>query len=369
MRNLLKVSALALLACGVLIACQDDETIGEKVNFANSNSVQLVEITENNEIIPVTSTRSDAGSASNLALRFASEEDYQKTLRNIESRDISYRLRFSDSLGLTSMQKLLQLADEELENIGANALSENDFRDKYNVYKEKYAKYFVFNQVDKSDLSAYMPEGDKSASFVVGFGHQVVIGDKVMEIAYNQKMCKNDSLLYASDLQVYENNPDVVTRATNEKIPVNNFIVKNGKKKTIFRFEPTRHNREFNVHFGAQKKMWYGWKRDPARDFYFKFGVSNFQYVVAGAAGHSVWTNVPEYNYSFLGSGGDTDVMTIGRGIGGDVSGNAYIWTDQTIERDANKNVALIKVNGKQYPKGDTNKALPCELFWGNGTY
>lgn len=40
-------------------------------------------------------------------------------------------------------------------------------------------------------------------------------------------------------------------------------------------------------------------EKDPARDFYLKFSVSNFQYVVAGAGGHPVWTSSPEYIYSF----------------------------------------------------------------------
>lgn len=61
-------------------------------------------------------------------------------------------------------------------------------------------------------------------------------------------------------------------------------------------------------------------EKDPARDFYLKFGVSNFQYVVAGAGGHPVWTNSPEYIYSFLGAKGKVN-MTIGRGLGGNIEG------------------------------------------------
>src|SRR5699024_5544745 len=121
------------------------------------------------------STRNNVSSASNLALKFASEADYLAALRDIEERDLAGKLHFADSLGLTSLQKLLQLADDELESIGANALNESDFRNKYNVYKEKYSKYFVFNQVDKSDLSAYMPDGDERASFLVGIGYKVVV--------------------------------------------------------------------------------------------------------------------------------------------------------------------------------------------------
>ncbi|UVR30569.1 hypothetical protein NXW46_04405 [Bacteroides fragilis] len=114
--------------------------------------------------------------------------------------------------------------------------------------------------------------------------------------------------------------------------------------------------------------MWYGWKKDPARDFYLKFGVSNFQYVVAGAGGHPVWTNSPEYIYSFLGAKGKVN-MTIGRGLGGNIEGKAYVWTDQTIEKDAKGNVIMELVNKRPYPKGNINNSLPCKLSWANGTY
>ena len=150
---------------------QDDQIVDQKVSLDNSNTIQLVEITDNNEVVPVTSTRNNVSSASNLALKFASEADYLAALRDIEERDLAGKLHFADSLGLTSMQKLLQLADDELESIGANALNESDFRNKYNVYKENI-QVFCLNQVDKSDLSAYMPDGDERASFLVGIGYK-----------------------------------------------------------------------------------------------------------------------------------------------------------------------------------------------------
>ena len=124
-KSLLKVSSFTLLLAGWLCAsCQDDQIVDQKVSLDNSNTIQLVEITDNNEVVPVTSTRNSVSSASNLALKFASEADYLAALRDIEERDLAGKLHFADSLGLTSMQKLLQLADDELESIGANALNE-----------------------------------------------------------------------------------------------------------------------------------------------------------------------------------------------------------------------------------------------------
>ena len=367
-KSLLKVSSFTLLLAGWLCAsCQDDQIVDQKVSLDNSNTIQLVEITDNNEVIPVTSTRNNVSSASNLALKFASEADYLAALRDIEERDLAGKLHFADSLGLTSMQKLLQLADDELESIGANAVNESDFRNKYNVYKEKYSKYFVFNQVDKSDLSAYMPDGDERASFLVGIGYKVVVGNRVERIDFYQRMSVEDSLLFANDSSIAA---QPFTRALKPEAewPVNSFNERPfDGKKTVFNFRPTS-GREFEIHLGAQKKMWYGWKKDPARDFYLKFGVSNFQYVVAGAGGHPVWTNSPEYIYSFLGAKGKVN-MTIGRGLGGNIEGKAYVWTDQTIEKDAKGNVVMELVNKRPYPKGNINNSLPCKLSWANGTY
>ena len=68
-KSLLKVSSFALLLGGWLCACQDDQIVDQKVSLDHSNTIQLVEITDNNEVIPVTSTRGNVGSASNLAQR------------------------------------------------------------------------------------------------------------------------------------------------------------------------------------------------------------------------------------------------------------------------------------------------------------
>ena len=88
-KSLLKVSSFTLLLAGWLCAsCQDDQIVDQKVSLDNSNTIQLVEITDNNEIVPVTSTRNNVSSASNLALKFASEADYLAALRDIEERVI-----------------------------------------------------------------------------------------------------------------------------------------------------------------------------------------------------------------------------------------------------------------------------------------
>lgn len=367
-KNLLKVTTFALLLCGTMISCQEDENMEFNKDPQLDMKVRLVEIGENNAILPVKETRSASLEQTlNYALQFDSEEAYREILTKMETMNHQQKIAFTDALGLVSMQKLLKIADEELETIGAEALNENDFRSKYKVYKEKYSKYFVFNSVDELDLSPYMPDGDEAVSYLVSIDHNMVIGDKVTEITFTQKMNENDSLLFASGVQVES---FLRTRSSTDESewPVNHFIEKPfSGKKTIFRFEPIG-GREFGLHLGAQKKLWYGWKTDTARDFYFKLGASNFQYVISGIAGQPVWTNSPEYIYCYLNPGGKINI-TIGRGLGGDVKGKAYIWTDQTIEKDSKGNVVLEVVNGRNYPKGNTDKSLPCLLNWANGTY
>lgn len=77
-KNSLKVSAFALLLCGALFSCTQDEVVNEKVNASAGNFIQLVVITDNNEIIPVSETRNETAFNPSYALKFASERDYQE---------------------------------------------------------------------------------------------------------------------------------------------------------------------------------------------------------------------------------------------------------------------------------------------------
>lgn len=366
MKHLFKVSTFALLLCSAMISCQEDEVVYEKANSGGSNSVQLVEITGKGEVVPI--TRNSGETDGNYALKFASEKVYRETVAQLKQMNETERLAFTSSLGLISLQNLLSIADDELETIGAKATDKTDFRVKYKAYKEKYSEYFIFNSVDDLDLSPYMPDGDETLSYLVGKNRIMVIGDKIEEVNFVRRMGESDSLLFASGIEAKS---VVTTRSlpAEKKWPENNFIeYPFDGKKTTFSFTPIGITKEFKLHLGAQKKMWYGWKKDPKRNFYLKFGVSNFQYVISGAAGHPVWTNSPEYIYSFLGAKGKVN-MTIGRGTGGDVKGNAYVWTDQTIEKDAKGNVAIEVVNRQNYPKGDIEKSLPCLLNWPHDRY
>lgn len=366
MKHLFKVSTFALLLCSAMISCQEDELVNEKVNSGENNSVQLVEIIGDGEVVPV--TRNSGETDGNYALKFVSEKAYQETVAKLKQMNETERLAFTSSLGLTSLQNLLSIADDELETIGAKATDETDFRVKYEAYKEKYSEYFIFNSVDDLDLSPYMPDGDEIPSYLVGENHIMVIGDKIEEVNFIRRMGESDSLLFASGIEAKS---VVTTRSLPDeaKWPENDFIeYPFDGKKTTFSFTPIGITKEFKLHLGAQKKMWYGWKKDPKRDFYLKFGVSSFQYVDVGIAGQPVWSNSPQYIYSFLGAKGKVNV-TIGRVTGGHVKGKAYVWTDQTIEKDAKGNVATEVVNKQNYPKGNIEKSLPCLLNWPQSRY
>lgn len=197
-KNSLKVSAFALLLCGALFSCTQDEVVNEKVNASAGNFIQLVVITDNNEIIPVSETRNETAFNPSYALKFASERDYQETLQRIKGMSMEERLAFADSLGLTSLSKLLTIADDELAEIDSLATSEADFKTKYKEYQKKYSKYFVFNDVDLEDASPYIPDGDEYASYLVGINHSVVIGDKVNKIVYSDQMSPMDKALFAN---------------------------------------------------------------------------------------------------------------------------------------------------------------------------
>ena len=70
-----------------------------------------------------------------LALQFISESDYQSTITEISHMTAKERLEYVDNF--ISLQKLANEADMELDEIGAVATSEADFRKKYAQYDRK----------------------------------------------------------------------------------------------------------------------------------------------------------------------------------------------------------------------------------------
>lgn len=209
---------LASLMLITLHSCSQDELESTPIN--EPQDIKVVHIIDGN--VSTASTRTNDANYATMALQFNSEAEVQKLLDDLEEMSIDERLKFTDSLGFISLEKLLRIADEELDSLGASATSESDFRVKHAAYKEKYSNFFIFNNQQEDDLSPYIPtseEGDIYA-FLVGENRKIVIGNVIYDITFSDTMREEDALLYCNNLK---NSSEVSTRA--ENIPVNSFKI------------------------------------------------------------------------------------------------------------------------------------------------
>lgn len=141
---------LASLMLITLHSCSQDELESTPIN--EPQDIKVVHIIDGN--VSTASTRTNDANYATMALQFNSEAEVQKLLDDLEEMSIDERLKFTDSLGFISLEKLLRIADEELDSLGASATSESDFRVKHAAYKEKYSN-FSFSTINKRMI--YLP--------------------------------------------------------------------------------------------------------------------------------------------------------------------------------------------------------------------
>lgn len=347
MKTTLGLVAFMLLS---LSSCNQDD--GEVLVNSENQSLKVVNIVDGK--ILSGDMKAVGGDVNTMALQFPSEAELQNTLDKLSNMSVDERIAFTDNLGFVSLEKLLKIADEELDNIGGAATSETDFRTKYSTYKKKYGKMFVFNSTNSDDLSPYIPastENDKLAYLVSG-NYSIVIGSSIHEVGFSNNMREEDNLVYNKE-----------ESAQTRSVPVNGFIIKVGSKKTIFDAEikstvlsSTVTRKQMQYHFGAQKKMWYGWKRDSARDLIFTDLAMNL-------TGHYDRRHFTEAKGNFNFTGGYTDLRA---GLVKEFTGTVYVWTDQTVEHDGNGNIIYIDSAPVLYrrPLCYENKAYACQISY-----
>lgn len=352
-------NALLFGAFLLVLSCSDEENVaGGNPDVANCE-VKVVQVSNDGCVKAI--TRSDNVPVENLALQFKSETEFQRFLSIMKKKSHDERIHTIASIGMTSLEELLVMADKELDAIGEQAKDEADFRLKYNRYKDRYKKVFVFNENKDDDLSIYIPASSNDLnSYIAGPNKMVVIGDRVDTIPFKQEMRDGDKFLFASSLPEY--NEKASTRAFPTEDGVNGFIKRDGSKKYIFGVSLVGYSSEVNMHFGAQKKMWYGWKRDNNRDFFAKVAIDNFEYAFYDGAG-VYYVGSPRDVYDAYGTGNHTFIL--GRCLGNlDVvcRGSACLWTDYTAERDGNGKYIIDKVNGRNMQRLLNDKAYSCKI-------
>lgn len=242
MTKLLLLSVIALVA----MSCQD-EAANLKIDNPSQHpqKFQVVQITDQGEIIPTGNSKTRSSEQGETALQFTTEADYQLCLTEISNMSAKERLAFVNSNDFISLQELAVIADDELEMIGNEATSESDFKAKYSKYVEKYKGLLITNQYDDEDLSLYVPDGDNISTYFINSNRKVVIGNKVKEISISDDMSVSDKAIYAYTPLAGETNI----------FHFQNFI--RDEKKTTGRVELLS-STGIDVHVGCQKKMWYG---------------------------------------------------------------------------------------------------------------
>lgn len=343
---MLSVAALS----GLMFACQNEDALVETSQA--SKPIEVVNLVSGKIV------RGVADDVTTQALSFATENDYQSTLAKLKTMSSEEKLALTDQLGFVSLQKLAEIADEELEKIADEATDENDFRTKYAEYKAKYSPYLAFNKYDETDLSAYVPEGDNESSYLVGANHALLINQNVKTIDFTNEMNAVDKSLYATPHQEFnESEISTMSLAPESQWPTNEFNIKNGKQKTVFAASINNYVEEklnmpftktLNFHFGTQKKMWYGWKKDTNRNIFFQFVISSSGYTNLMNANGS--NGYGEY-YGFKVSDSAKVELNIGyQGKNTTIIGKIYVWTDSTIDGYV------------QSPGLNKDKSMPCKL-------
>ena len=296
-----------------------------------------------------------SGDRQNQILTFSSEAQYNDFIRKISSLSKAERIDFFESIGFCNLLEISKEADKELDSIGNNSKNAEDFETQYSSYVKKYNDVLVSNKFDSSDLSLYIPssENDDINPFIVGRRKQIAIEGQLRTISFSNDMNSTDKDLFAKEHTVIDADNVVNLKSRGavptpeSEWPVNGFIEKRGSKKTVFSFYTSGTDVKF--HFGTQKKMWYGWKRDNNRHIFFrtkdlsgfKLNYSRLELQCTGEPSKTMpgvtqypstyWFPSPNQQFAYVSNNdykfGDVNPLPspVPYGL---IKGKFYIWTD-----------------------------------------
>ena len=152
------IAVIALL----LVACDNDEL--NSLDSTKQGSAVSTAMVKDGEVVS-TQTRTSENSGT-VALKFkdeASLASFKESLYN--ETDAEKRITLM-SYGVRTLHDLAEQADDELERIGEESSSEEEFRNLYNEYKAKYDGQLVTNKYDSTDLTLYVPDEDNVESYI-----------------------------------------------------------------------------------------------------------------------------------------------------------------------------------------------------------
>lgn len=333
---------LALIFC----ACSNECSLlvpsqGEISRDKNGISVVVV---NNGKIQNPVSRNIECG---HRTLRFSDCYSLNAFIATMEKLSDDERNDIMDTYGVNTLHKLELSADNELESIGKEASCEAEFRMLYKQFVEKYKGSLITNNLDSTDLDLYVPDGDNVMTFIANEELEYVLGDEVIKCPIHSEQATPTRKMFvnnysSSNSTSTDYNSDVYSPIDGKKIYFNAYMV--GERMWVKMY--------------ARKKMWYGWKNNPNRYFFFDPYLSlNFQYLSQGANGQEVVVSpLPRYIFNQNVKNG-FDII-LGRINGGaSITGQIKTRCDITSEHDSNGNQLTEIKNGMTVPKCLDSKA------------
>ena len=311
----------------LMVSCTDESenVVGGKISSLVDN-VSVVAVS-NGKVTPVAKT-----SKVDLALSFADEASFDAFKEKLCSLSSDQRTAWISRYGILNLHDLASQADDELENMGNKASTMSEFRTMYKAYKEKYAGLLTLDETDNSDVSLYVPKGESVESYIANEQGYYVVGNEVRRYDPSKiSLSKSGTLL---------------TRAT--EAGTNNICFNpNGMSNKEIYFSTYLELDYVRVSMHAKKKMWYGWKNDPSRNYFFDSYLNNINYVSLNQNGEEVISpRLPRYIFTNNVKNGFDIRLAKRPNNTFRVSGEFYVWCDYTAEHDKDWNYLEEKING-----------------------
>lgn len=321
-----------------MVACSEED-ISQVSTASSSGGITTVLISGNSR---GASARRTSGKGQ-LALCFQDEATLEKFKTELSNMSSDEREHTISKYGVANLHTLAAEADKELEEIGTNATSEEDFRARYAEYKQKYDGFLLADPKDSTDLSLYVPDGDNIESYIGNTNGFYMVGGKIESVNLKHEVSK--AVLLMSNA------------APTAGEPTNTSVYSPKKHKRVY-FSAYMQGIYLWVSMSCKKKMWYGWKNDPDRSYYFDpYLSSNFAYLTSGKYGQDVeMGRLPRYIFNNNTKNGFSIILGKLKGAF-PITGEFYTWTDMTSEHDANGNDITEKINGYVVPKCLKSKA------------
>lgn len=322
-----------------MVACSSDDLQVEGIDDSAQNASGITTVLVNgNEVVKGTRSSGEG----DLALSFKDYSSLNKFEERLAKMSDQEKMEMVKKFGVSSLHELQQTADDELEEIGNNSRTEDEFRLSYNQYLRKYEGLLISNYMDGSDLNLYVPDGDNIKSFISNQNQIYVVGDKVIKADLKEQLPRVATQLLSVNTNSLPTNSAVFSPKSGKRVYLETYLI----------------NTRSHVKMHCRKKMWYGWKNDPSRSYYFdSFITSDFVYLSQGQYGQEIASpRLPRY--IFNNNVKDGFDIILGKINGGSsVVGKIYAWTDMTSEYDASGKDVTETINGMIVPKCLQSKA------------